>query len=36
MGAPASEIVGFGSSLGFDDEYCKQHMTTKLCKDYKK
>jgi hypothetical protein len=37
MGHRAPEIVGFGSSVGFDEAYCKKHPTLKqLCKDYKK
>ena len=27
------EIVGFGSSVGFDEAYCKNHPTIKLCRD---
>jgi hypothetical protein len=33
MGGPAPEIVGFGSSAGFNQEYCRKHQASKICKD---
>jgi hypothetical protein len=36
MGRPVPEIVGFWSGVGNANAYCKKHMATKLCKDYKK
>jgi hypothetical protein len=35
MGQRPPEIVGFGSSAGFDDGYCKKHPAAKICKDVK-
>jgi hypothetical protein len=32
VGEPAPEIVGFGSSAGFNETYCKKFPTIKLCK----
>jgi hypothetical protein len=32
-GSPA--IVGFGSSAGFNDAYCKKRPRTKICVDHK-
>jgi len=31
MGRPIPDIVGFGSSAGFDDTYCKKHRAEKIC-----
>ena len=31
MGQPKPEIVGFGSSAGFDREYCNKHQEQDLC-----
>jgi hypothetical protein len=31
MGQPKPEIVGFGSSAGFDRDYCKKHQEQDLC-----
>lgn len=31
MGQPAPEIVGFGSSAGFDLDYCSKHQEQDLC-----
>src|SRR5262245_25058100 len=31
MGHPTPEIVGFGSSVGFDEAYCKKHGDQKIC-----
>jgi hypothetical protein len=36
LGQSPPEIVGFGSSVGFNEAYCEKHPTTKLCKDYKR
>lgn len=36
MGHRPPDIVGFGSSAGFDEAYCEKHTTLKLCKDYKR
>jgi hypothetical protein len=35
MGQRPPEIVGFGSSVGFNEAYCEKHSTIKLCKDYR-
>ena len=35
MGQRPPEIIGFGSSAGFDDEYCKRHPKFKLCQEHK-
>ena len=34
MGQRPPEIVGFGSSVGFDKSYCRNHPTFKICKRY--
>jgi hypothetical protein len=31
MGQKKPEIVGFGSSVGFDQAYCKQHRSERIC-----
>jgi hypothetical protein len=31
LGEPVSDIVGSGSSLGFDDEYCAKHHDAAVC-----
>lgn len=31
MGKPKPEIVGFGSSVGFDDAFCAKHRSAKIC-----
>jgi hypothetical protein len=31
LGEPVSDIVGFGSSVGFDDEYCSRHRDVPVC-----
>ncbi|HZP09218.1 hypothetical protein, partial [Methyloceanibacter sp.] len=31
MGQDRPEIVGFGSSIGFDTAYCDRHPGIKLC-----
>lgn len=31
MGEKAPDIVGFGSSVGFDRDYCKKHRQQKVC-----
>jgi hypothetical protein len=31
MGQESPEIVGFGSSIGFDQDYCGKHRTFKIC-----
>jgi hypothetical protein len=36
IGHRPPDIVGFGSSVGFDEAYCEKHTTLKLCKDYKR
>jgi hypothetical protein len=33
MGTKPPAIVGFGSSAGFDQAYCKNHVGQKICKD---
>jgi hypothetical protein len=35
LGQRPPEIVGFGSSVGFDDAYCEKHPNIKLCRDYR-
>ena len=32
MGGPKPEIVGFGSSMGFDEAYCRKHPNTGICR----
>jgi len=32
MSGEKSEIVGFGSSAGFDAAYCRKHKTSRLCR----
>lgn len=32
LGKRQPSIVGFGSSVGFDDAYCEQHKTAQVCK----
>jgi len=34
LGKRQPRIVGFGSSVGFDDMYCEQHKTAQVCKNY--
>lgn len=34
MGGKLPEIVGFGSSVGFNDAYCEAHRGTTICNDY--
>lgn len=31
LGDPKPDIVGFGSSVGFDDAYCKKNPKHKIC-----
>ena len=31
LGEPVSDIVGFGSSVGFDDKYCSRHRDVPIC-----
>jgi hypothetical protein len=31
LGKPKAEIVGFGSSAGFDRDYCRRHSRQKIC-----
>jgi hypothetical protein len=31
LGKPKPEIVGFGSSAGFDRDYCHRHPRQKIC-----
>jgi hypothetical protein len=31
LGEPVADIVGFGSSSGFDDEYCSTHPKVAIC-----
>lgn len=31
LGKPKPEIVGFGSSVGFDQDYCRRHPRQKIC-----
>jgi hypothetical protein len=31
LGEEPPEIVGFGSSVGFDDAYCEKHPQQKIC-----
>jgi hypothetical protein len=31
LGKPKPEIVGFGSSAGFDRDYCRHHPRQKIC-----
>ncbi len=31
LGEPTSDIVGFGSSTGFDDSYCSNHADAPIC-----
>ncbi|HEY1863548.1 MAG TPA: hypothetical protein VGG77_07640 [Roseiarcus sp.] len=31
LGKPKPEIVGFGSSAGFDRDYCRRHNHQKIC-----
>jgi hypothetical protein len=33
QGDQPPEIVGFGSSVGFDDAYCQNHPKQKICAD---
>jgi hypothetical protein len=35
MGQNPPEIVGFGSSVGFDREYCEKHPAFKICRERK-
>jgi hypothetical protein len=32
LGDKPPEIVGFGSSIGFDTEYCRKHRNAPICK----
>lgn len=32
LGDKTPEIVGFGSSAGFDATYCKKHRSAQICK----
>jgi TonB family protein len=34
MGKPMPEIVGFGTSAGFEQDYCSRHPTFGICKKY--
>jgi Sel1 repeat len=34
LGQRPPEIVGFGSSVGFNDAYCKKYPKFKICEDY--
>jgi TonB family protein len=34
MGKPVPEIVGFGTSAGFEQNYCSRHPTSGICKKY--
>jgi hypothetical protein len=36
LGDQPPEIVGFGSSVGFDDDYCKRHPKAALCRSREK
>jgi TPR repeat protein len=36
MGEKKPDIVGFGSSVGFDDQYCLRHKSEQVCLDRKK
>jgi hypothetical protein len=36
LGKPVPEIVGFGSSNGFDTSYCKRHPRVKICIDLRR
>lgn len=31
LGEPILDIVGFGSSVGFDDKYCSRHRNVPIC-----
>lgn len=31
LGEPVSDIVGFGSSVGFNDAYCSRHRDAPIC-----
>ncbi|MDR3407708.1 MAG: hypothetical protein P4L68_04340 [Methylovirgula sp.] len=31
LGDPAPEIIGFGSSAGFDRDYCERHRRAAIC-----
>jgi hypothetical protein len=32
LGDPKPEIVGFGSSAGFDQAYCRRHKSAEICR----
>ena len=36
MGDPKPEIVGFHSSIGFNDSYCRKYPTTKICIEHRR
>ena len=33
LGRKSPEIVGFGSSVGFDDNFCDKHRSAKICQN---
>lgn len=33
LGQRPPDIIGFGSSIGFDESYCAKHAAIKLCKE---
>jgi hypothetical protein len=35
LGQHPPEIVGFGSSVGFNETYCRNHPKFKICKDFR-
>lgn len=35
LGDPQPEIVGFGSSVGFNDAYCRKHKRTEVCRTHR-
>jgi hypothetical protein len=36
LGYRPPDIVGFGSSVGFDEAYCKNHPKFKICENYRR
>src|SRR3954470_22592690 len=36
MGEPTPEIVGFNSSVGFNELYCRKYPTTKICIEHRR
>jgi hypothetical protein len=34
LGQKPPEIVGFGSSIGFTEDYCTRHPKTRICREF--